>query len=128
MSFNDKKNFLHAKSCYVCGVIFLFQSDKVRDHDHFDNALQTCSNYRGAACISCNAYLRKKRFLPVIAHSSRSYDSHFLVRCLNEINYETISVIPQNLEKYTAIILDHLIFIDSFLFLSTSLSVLANNL
>jgi len=72
--------------------------------------------------------LRLKFFLPVIAHSSRSYDSHFLIRCLNQIQLETISVIPQNTEKYTAIIIDKLVFLDSFLFLNASLSVLANNL
>jgi hypothetical protein len=128
MNKKDIKNFKRSKSCYVCKKIFADKSDKVRDHDHFDLGLINNSNYRGAACISCNAFLRYKKKLPCIAHSSRSYDSHFLILTLDKIDFKSINIIPQNMEKYTAIVLDNLIFLDSYLFLSAPLSVLVKNL
>lgn len=80
--------------------------------------------------------------IPVIFHNLRGYDSHFIMQKVGEVvknNTYTnkrgeeckmnINVIPNNMEKYMASMLDnHLTFIDSFQFMSTNLEKLVSNL
>ena len=72
----------------------------------------------------------------------RGYDSHFIMQQIGEItkkhtykNYKgeekqmNINAIPNNMEKYMAFMLgNHLTFIDSFQFMSSSLDKLVSNL
>ena len=72
----------------------------------------------------------------------RGYDSHFIMQQIGEIAKKhkyinekgeeqqmNINVIPNNMEKYMAFMLgNHLAFIDSFQFMSSSLHKLVNNL
>ena len=80
--------------------------------------------------------------IPVIFHNLRGYDSHFIMQQIGKIdkNYAykdkkgkeqhlKINAIPNNMEKYMAFMLgNHLTFIDSFQFTSSSLDKLVNNL
>ena len=80
--------------------------------------------------------------IPVIFHNLRGYDSHFIMQQIGEIANKqgytnkkgekqdlNINAIPNNMEKYMAFMLgNHLTFIDSFQFMSSSLDKLVSNL
>ena len=80
--------------------------------------------------------------IPIIFHNLRGYDSHFIMQQIGEIAKKhgytnkkgekqdlNINAIPNNLEKYMAFMLgNHLTFIVSFQFMSSSLDKLARNL
>ena len=80
--------------------------------------------------------------IPVIFHNLRGYDSHFIMQQIGEIANKhgytnkkgekqdlNINTIPNNMEKYMAFMLgNHLTFIDSFQFMSSSLDKLVSNL
>ena len=97
--------------------------------------------YRGSAHKNCNLKLQisaEKIKIPVIFHNLKGYDSHFIIQQLGELIKDgeqegqkpvTIDVIPCNAEKYMAFYINnHLSFIDSFQFMSSSLQKLASNL
>ena len=97
-------------------------NDRVRDHCHITG------KYRGCAHWSCNINLKTSKKLVVIFHDLRSYDSHLIFKELSKFNCK-ISVIPNGLEKYTSFTLNgNTVFIDSMLFLNSSLDKLINNL
>jgi hypothetical protein len=126
----DWKAFKKAKCCHICQKAFDPEDDKdkkVRDHDH-----QT-GKFRGAAHNKCNINYFSNRFLPVVMHNLRNYDSHFIIRAAHEINdkfgEETrFSAIPNNYEKFLSFSIGPLKFIDSFQFMASSLEKLAENL
>ena len=112
---------------------------RVRDHCNING------KFRGSALQECNLKLRIKPEdikIPVIFHNLRGYDSHFIMQQIREIAEEhaytnkkgekqdlNINAIPNNMEKYMAFMLDnHLTFIDSFQFMSSSLDKLVSNL
>ena len=80
--------------------------------------------------------------IPIIFHNLRGYDSHFIMQEIGEITKKhtvknkkgeekqvDINSIPNNIKKYMAFMLGkHLLFIDSFQFMSSSLDKLASNL
>ena len=65
-------------------------------------------------------------------HNLRGYDSHFIMQEIGTIGKEYelyINCIPNNMEKYMAFMLGkHLVFLDSFQFMSSSLDRLLANL
>ena len=84
-------------------------------------------------------------FLPVVFHNLKSYDAHFVIKHFKKqytqftqtdkngegettTVYDDISITPLNGEKYLSFQVGNLKFIDSFQFLSTSLSNLINML
>ena len=83
--------------------------------------------YRGAAHNACNRPFRLTNKIPVTFHNLRGYDSHLIMQEIGKFN-KVINVIPYNMEKYMAFMVDDLTFIDSFQFMNQSLSNLANNL
>ena len=93
----------------------------------------------------CNLKLRvnpEEVKIPVIFHNLRGYDSHFIMQEIGEIVNKhaytnkkgekcqmNINAIPNNMEKYMAFMLgNHLVSLDSFQFMSSSLDKLVNNL
>ena len=126
--------------CYICKDKSDAISEKVRDHCH------VTGKYRGAAHKNCNLNFQITNKIPVIFHNLRGYDSHFIIQEIGEIikkhkyteigkdgkekvKQMNINVIPNNMEKYLAIMLgNHLTFIDSFQFMSSSLDKLVSNL
>ena len=79
--------------------------------------------------------------IPVIFHNLRGYDSHFIMQQIGQIAKDhtynnkngkvkqmNINAIPNNMEKYITFMLgNHLTFIDSFQFMSSSLDKLVSN-
>ena len=135
----DEEEFQKAKACHICDKQYTDDDIRVRDHCHITG------KYRGSAHQPCNLQLKvdhNKIKIPVIFHNLRGYDSHFIMQEMGSVvkNHEyknnkgevkqmNINVIPQNMEKYMAFMLgNHLNFIDSFQFMTSSLDKLVSNL
>jgi hypothetical protein len=101
------------------------QQIRCRDHDHLTGL------YRGAACRKCNLNNRKPRILPIFFHNLSGYDAHHIVRKLSVVPGE-VDVIPNTSENYISFTKKvgniSCRFLDSFRFMSTGLSKLADNL
>ena len=155
MTEKDEESFQNMKECHICKKPFGMDEDgvrnvggknikkvqiknvKVRDHCH------VTGKYRGAAHTICNLNFKLTDKIPVVFHNLKGYDSHFIMQEIgniakNHIYFDerknkysdvNINVIPHNIEKYLAFMLGYnLVFIDSFQFMSSSLSNLVNNL
>ena len=83
------------------------ESIKVRDHCHITG------KYRGSAHQKCNRSFKLTDRIPVIFHNLRGYDFHFIMHEIEKFK-QNISIIPNNMEKYTAFMLGkHLVFLDT---------------
>ena len=142
MTKEDEDEFKKATKCHICDKEYEEYTEKdirVRDHCHITGI------FRGSAHMDCNLQLRinpKQIKIPVIFHNLRGYDSHFIMQEIGAIvknnTYKdkkgeekqmNINAIPNNMEKYMAFMLgNHLTFIDSFQFMSSSLDKLVSNL
>ena len=154
MTDEDEESFQRAKECHICkkpydtsdvgvrnvGVRNVknvsVKNVRVRDHCH------VTGKYRGSAHVICNLNFQLTNKIPVVFHNLKGYDSHFIMQEIGYIVKKNvyfdkegkehemkINVIPCNMEKYLAFMLgQHLVFIDSFQFMSSSLSNLVNNL
>ena len=134
MTREDENNHREARECYVCNKQYTDKDVKVRSH------CPVTGKYRGSAHSSCNMKLKLKQEeikIPVVFHNLRGYDSHFIMQEIGAIVKEytdggkqmDINAIPNNMEKYMSFMLgDHLVFIDSFQFMSFSLDKLVSNL
>ena len=135
----DEQHFKTMDGCHICGEKYTDKDVRVRDHCHITG------KFRGSAHQECNLKLRIKPEnlkIPVIFHNLRGYDSHFIMQQIGEIAKKhaytnkkgekqdlNINTIPNNIEKYMAFMLgNHLTFIDSFQFMSSSLDRLVSNL
>ena len=130
----EKEDYNNQKVCYICKKEFI--DDKVRDHCHYTG------KYRGAAHNTCNLRYKIPKNIPVIFHNGSTYDYHFIIRelikefegnfeCLGENTekYITFSVpIKKRIENKDIEITYKIKFVDSFRFMSTSLSKLVDNL
>jgi len=113
---------------------------KIWDHDHLTG------EYRGVAHSNCNLNYKIPRFIPIYFHNFSGYDAHLFVKEFGD-DYDDIKLIPNNEERYISfskvlkydsglrksngqIIYNNieLRFLDSYKFLSSSLSELAKNL
>ena len=74
MTPEDEQLFKCAKCCSICGGEFTAKNYKVRDHDH------RIGKFRGASHNNCNITYFSNRFLPVVFHNLRGYDSHLIIR------------------------------------------------
>ena len=127
------------KICYICKKEFNNNEKKnykVRDHCHYT------SKYRGAAHNICNLRYKVPKEIPIVFHNSSIYNYHFIIKelmkkfegnfeCLGENTekYITFSVpIKKKIENKDLEITYKIKFIDSYRFMSSSLSKLADNL
>ena len=107
---------------------------KVRDHCHYTG------KFRGGAHSICNLRYKVPDNIPIIIHNA-SYDTHFTINQLAEEFKGELDCIGENMEKYITFsvpikkkcddgktITRKLRFIDSFRFMSASLSDLVDNL
>ena len=139
MTEENEQEFKKATTCHICDKKYTEKDIRVRDHCHITG------KFRGSAHQECNLKLRinpKEIKIPVIFHNLRGYDSHFIMQEIGAIvkkhayknnkgeeKQMNINAIPNNMEKYMAFMLgNHLTFIDSFQFMSSSLDKLVSNL
>ena len=119
----EEKNFKNSDSCHICDIKYKSCDVRVRDHCHITG------KYRGSAHQKCNINYKLTEKIPVIFHNLRGYDSHFIMQEIVSIAGKfkrKIYVIPNNMERYMSFMLgNHLIFLDSFQFMSRSLDYLA---
>ena len=139
MTEDDEVCFKLMDKCHICGEKCTGKDVCIRDHCHITG------KFRGSAHQECNLKLRiepESLKIPIIFHNLRGYDSHFIMQQIGEIanSYAykdkkgkdrplTINAMPNNMEKYMAFMLgNHLMFINSFQFMSSSLDKLVNNI
>ena len=136
MTKEDEESFQRAEECHICKRPYITTDIRVRDHCH------VTGKYRGSAHQDCNLNFKLTDKIPVVFHNLKGYDSHFIMQEIGEIvkknsyvdekgkkHEMNINVIPNNIEKYMAFMLgQHLVFIDGFQFMSSSLSNLVKNL
>ena len=139
MTKNDELCFKLMGGCHICGKRYTDKGVRVRDHCHIKG------KFRGSAHQECNLRLRiqpEAIKIPVIFHNLQGFDSHFIMQQIGEIandhayknkkgeeQHLKINAIPNNIEKYVAFMLGkHLVFLDSFQFMSSSLGKLVSNL
>ena len=82
ISQEEQDEFNSATTCYACKRPFENNSKKCRDHDHRTGC------YRGAAHDKCNINQYCKRFIPVVMHNFKGYDSHLIIQKAFNINKE----------------------------------------
>ena len=122
MTADEKEKFERSTICWICGALIENEDNKVRDHCHITG------KYRGSSHWKCNITLKVSKKLVVIFHNLRGYDSHLTFKELSKFNC-TVDVIPNGLEKYMSFTLNkNIIFIDSMLFMNSSLDKLVKNL
>jgi len=90
MTPEDEKLFLNSEYCLIFNKRLGFECEKapykgkagckVRDHDH------RTGKYRGAAHLSCNINYFNNRYLPIVFHNLRGYDSHMIIKEAYKIN------------------------------------------
>ena len=108
---------------------------KVRDHCHYTG------KFRGAAHSSCNLRYKMPKEIPIEFHNGSTYDYHFIIKQLAKEFKGNFDSLGENTEKYITFSaptkkelendkanIYKLKFIDSFRFMSTSLSRLVDNL
>ena len=123
ISSEDQQQFDNATHCYLCKKEIKPNDKKgckVRDHCHLTGA------YRGCAHKHCNLTYNYRRFkIPVFFHNLKNYDAHLIISNAHQFEKKTkINVIAQNSEKFITFGFNHVLFKDSFSFLSSSLEKL----
>ena len=142
---DDKnKSYEKEKVCYICKKEFCTNKNaekefelkhKVRDHCHYTGKV------RGAAHSICNLIYKIPRDIHVVFHNGSAYDYHFIIKQLAEEFKSEFKCLGENRERYITFsvpikkqldndipIIYKLKFIDSYKFMLTSLSDLADNL
>ena len=135
----EKINYNDQKVCYICEKEFDTidkKNYKVRDYCDYTG------KYRGAAHNVCNLRYKVSKEIPVVFHNGSTYTYHFIIKelvkefegnfdCLGENaeKYITFSVpLKKKIENKNLEITYKIKFIDSFRFMSSSLSKLVDNL
>ena len=137
----ENKSYKEQNVCHICEEKFCMDKDdkdyinrkKVKDHCHYTG------KFRGAAHSKCNLNYKVPKDIPIIIHNA-SYDTHFIINQLAEEFKGELNCIGENMEKCVTFsvpikkecddgktITHKLRFIDSFRFMSTSLSELVDN-
>jgi hypothetical protein len=141
----QKDNFENCKSCERCCAGFSEKDWKVRHHCHVSG------DFISTLCNACNFKLQIQKFVPVVIHNLKGYDSHLIIKGLAKYGYkigrsDDFTCIPNteqsyvsfskmikvgeypNKDKQTKPIMYEIRFIDSFAFMATSLDKLSGNL
>ena len=127
MTARDTEYFKDATCCGICKDPFKKDDVKVRDHCH------RTGKFRGATHQKCNINYFSNRYLPVVFHNLRGYDSHFIIKkaydISNRLENPRIDCIPNSYEKFMSFSIGRsLKFIDSLQFMASSLEKLVENL
>ena len=125
----DMIHIIHQKNCYICGVSFKKTGiRKVLDHAHIGREGKGRDvNY---ACNRCNLTYTSLRMdkltIPILIHNSMNFDTHFIIQKLYRYIDKSVKVLARSSEKFITLNFENFHIIDSFMFLPTSLSNLAN--
>ena len=139
MTDDDELCFKRMNKCHICNKKYTDKDVRVRDYCH------VTGKFRGSAHQECNLKLKitsESIKIPVVFHNLRGYDSHLIMQQIGEIaknhgyknkmgeeQHLKVNVVLNNMKKCMAFMLaDHLTFIDSFQFMSSSLDKLISNL
>ena len=139
----EQEQHSEEKVCYICKKEFNTDDDdkkhyKVKGHCHYTG------KYRGVAHNICNLRYKIPKEIPIVFHNGSTYDYHFIIKELVKEFDGNFECLGQNTEKYITFsvpikkeiknknkiieITYEIKFIDSFRFMSTSLSKLVDNL
>ena len=135
----EKIHYNKQKVCYICKKEFDNndkKQQKVRDHCHYTG------KHRGAAHNICNLRYKIPKEIPVVFHNGSTYDYHFIIKELTKEFEGNFECLGENTEKYITFsvpikkkidnkdleITYKIKFIDSYRFMSSSLSKLVDNL
>ena len=135
----EKINYNDQKVCYICKKEFDTIDKKnyiVRDHCHYTG------KYRRAVHNICNLRYKVPKEIPVLFHNGSTYNYHFIIKELvkefegncdslgaNTEKHTTFSVpLKKKIENKNLGIAYKIKSIDSFRFMSSSLSKLVDNL
>ena len=144
LTYKENKSDKKQNVCYICKKEFNTDKNdkntfklchKVRDHCHYTG------KYREAARNICNLRYKIPKEIPVVFHNGPTYDYHFIIKELAKESEGQFECLGENTEKYVTFsvpikkgldngktITYKLKFIDSFRFVSSSLSSLVYNL
>ena len=139
----EEKHHNKQKVCYICKKEF-DADDNDKKHDKVKGRCHYTGKYRGAAHNICNLRYRILKEIPVVFHNGSTYDYHFIIKELVKEFERDFECLGENTEKYITFSVplkkeirnkDKIIeityktnFIDSYRFMSTSLSKLVDNL
>ena len=137
----EKIHYNKQKVCYICKKKFdnndnNKKQQQVRDHCHYTG------KYRGAAHNICNLRYKIPKEIPVVFHDGSTYDYHFIIKELAKEFEGNFECLGENTEKYITFPVPikkkidnkdlemtyKIKFIDSYRFMSSSLSKLVDNL
>ena len=137
----EKVHYNKQKVCYICKKEFddndnNKKQQKVRDHCRYTG------KYRGATHNICNLRYKVPKEIPVVFHNGSTYDYHFIIKELAKEFEGNFECLGENTEKYITFsvpikkeidnkdleITYKLKFIDSYRFMSSSLSKPVDNL
>ena len=139
----ENKSYETQKVCYMCKKEFNTDENdknafelyhKVRGYCHYTG------KFRGATHSICNLRYQTPKEIPVVFHNDSTYDYHFIIQQLTKEFQGKFECLGENTEKCITFsvpvdkeldngktITYKLKFIDSFRFMSTSLSKLVDN-
>ena len=139
----ENKSYEKQKVCYICKKEFnnddgnddYKKYHKVKDHCHYTG------KFGETAHSICNLKYKTPKEIPIVFHNGSTYDYHFIINKLAKEFDGQLECLGENTEKYITFsvpiskeldngktITYKLKFIDSFRFMSTSLSSLVDNL
>ena len=143
----EKKMHNEQKVCYICKKRFSTDDNnkkyKVKDHCHYTG------KYRDAVHDICILRYKIPKEIPVVFHNGSTYDYHFIIKELAKESEGEFECLGENTEKYITFSVSikkeitktdkdgndkitkisyKMKFIDSFRFVSSSLSNLVDNL
>ena len=126
------------KVCYIWKKVFRTDDDKyykIKDHCYYTG------KYIGTAHVVCGKKYKTPKEIPVVFHNGSAYDYHFIIKELAKEFKGQFECLGKNTGKYITFsvpiekegddgkpIVYKLKFIDSFRFISTSLSSLVDSL
>ena len=138
------KSYEKQKVCYICEKKFCDDKNKKSEYELYHKIRDHCHDtgkFRGAAHSGCNLRYKVPKEIPIVFHNGSAYDYHFVIKKLAEEFKSEFECLGENTEKYITFsvplkkenddikkIKFKLKFIDSYRFMSTSLSNLVDNL
>ena len=139
----EEKHHNKQKVCHICKKEF-DKDDSDKKHHKVKNHCHYTRKYRGAAHNICNLRYRIPKETPIVFHNGSTYDYHFIIKELVKEFDGNFECLGENTEKYITFLVPlkkeiknknktieityKIKSIDSYRFMSTSLSKLVDNL